>query len=120
MKHAFIKALAFTAVALAGSTTLAGAQETYPTKPIHFIATEVVGSATDIQARIIAKGMAPLLGQPIEIENIFGEPGLLKAIKSAPDGYTLVYGGAGTLALLPTSRKCPSTRCGTSPPSDVL
>ena len=105
MKHAFIKALAFTAVALAGSTTLAGAQETYPTKPIHFIATEVVGSATDIQARIIAKGMASLLGQPIEIENIFSEPGLLKAIKSAPDGYTLVYGGAGTLALLPHIKK---------------
>ena len=105
MKHAFMKALAFTAAALVGSTTLAGAQETYPTKPIHFIATEVVGSATDIQARIIAKGMAPLLGQPIEIENIFGELGLLKAIKSAPDGYTLVYGGAGTLALLPHIKK---------------
>src|SRR5215467_2145046 len=105
MKHAFIKALAFAAVGLAGATTTAGAQETYPTRPIHFIATEVVGSATDIQARIIAKGMAPLLGQPIEIENIFGEPGLQKAIKSAPDGYTLVYGGAGTLAILPHIKK---------------
>jgi tripartite-type tricarboxylate transporter receptor subunit TctC len=105
MKHAFIKALAFAAAAIAGSTTMVGAQETYPTKPIRFIATEVVGSATDIQARIIAKGMAPLLGQPIEIENIFGEPGLQKAIKSAPDGYTLVYGGAGTLALLPHIKK---------------
>ena len=105
MKHAFIKALAFTAAALAGSITLAGAQEIYPTRPIHFIATEVVGSATDIQARIIAKGMTPLLGQPIEIENIFGEPGLQRAIKSAPDGYTVVYGGAGTLALLPHIKK---------------
>jgi tripartite-type tricarboxylate transporter receptor subunit TctC len=105
MKHAFIKALAFTAAAIAGSTTIVGAQETYPTKPIRFIATEVVGSATDIQARIIAKGMAPLLGQPIEIENIFGEPGLEKAIKAAPDGYTVVYGGAGTLALLPHIKK---------------
>jgi len=104
MKHAFIKALSF-AAALAGSTNMAGAQETYPAKPIRFIATEVVGSATDIQARIIAKGMAPLLGQPIEIENIFGEPGLQKAIKAAPDGYTLVYGGAGTLALLPHIKK---------------
>jgi tripartite-type tricarboxylate transporter receptor subunit TctC len=104
MKHAFIKALAFAAAALAGSATVVSAQD-YPTKPIRFIATEVVGSATDIQARIIAKGMAPLLGQPIEIENIFGEPGLQKAIKAAPDGYTLVYGGAGTLALLPHIKK---------------
>jgi tripartite-type tricarboxylate transporter receptor subunit TctC len=105
MKHAFITTLAFAAVGLAGVTTTAGAQDTYPTRPIHFIATEVVGSATDIQARIIAKGMAPLLGQAIEIENIFGEPGLEKAIKAAPDGYTVVYGGAGTLALLPHIKK---------------
>src|SRR5215470_9648281 len=105
MRHAFIRTLTVMASVLAGSTAMVGAQENYPTKPIQFIATEVVGSATDIQARIIANGMAPLLGQPIEIENIFGEPGLQKAIKSPPDGYTVVYGGAGTLALLPHIKK---------------
>jgi tripartite-type tricarboxylate transporter receptor subunit TctC len=104
MKLTLIKFLTVAIAALAGSTTMAVAQD-YPTKPIHFIATEVVGSATDIQARIIARGMAPLLGQPIEIENIFGEPGLEKAIKAVPDGYTVVYGGAGTLALLPHIKK---------------
>src|SRR5258707_8545768 len=90
---------------VAAPATLSRVKQHSGTKPIHFIATEVVGSATDIQARIIAKGMAPLLGQPIEIENIFGEPGLQKAIKSAPDGYTVVYGGARTLALLPHIKK---------------
>lgn len=104
MKSTLINALTVAIAALAGSAIAARAQD-YPTRPIHFIATEVVGSATDIQARIIAKGMAPLLGQPIEIENIFGEPGLQKAIKAAPDGYTIVYGGAGTLALLPHIKK---------------
>jgi tripartite-type tricarboxylate transporter receptor subunit TctC len=104
MKVAFVAALAGAVALLAGRATTAGAQE-YPSRPINFIATEVVGSATDIQARIIAKGMAPLLGQPIGIENIFGEPGLAKAIKAAPDGYTIVYGGAGTLALLPHIKK---------------
>jgi tripartite-type tricarboxylate transporter receptor subunit TctC len=103
MKPAFVATLAAVAL-LAGPATMAGAQE-YPSRPINFIATEVVGSATDIQARIIAKGMAPLLGQPIGIENIFGEPGLAKAIKAAPDGYTIVYGGTGTLALLPHIKK---------------
>src|SRR6266404_1981073 len=105
MRHLSIKATALAFAAVAATATLASAQQDYPTKPIRFIATEVVGSATDIQARIIAKGMAPLLGQPIEIENIFGEPGLQKAIKSAPDGYTVVYGGAGTLAILPHIKK---------------
>ena len=97
MKPTPITALAI--AALAATATLAAAQG-YPTKPITFIATEVVGSATDIQARIIAKGMARDLGQPIEIENIFGDAGVLKGIKAPPDGYTIVYGGAGTLALL--------------------
>jgi tripartite-type tricarboxylate transporter receptor subunit TctC len=100
MKAAFVAALGAAVALVASPATTGGAQE-YPSRPINFIATEVVGSATDIQARIIAKGMAPLLGQPIEIENIFGEPGLQKAIKAAPDGYTIVYGGSGTLALLP-------------------
>jgi tripartite-type tricarboxylate transporter receptor subunit TctC len=104
MTPAFIKELALATAALAVSATLAGAQN-YPAKPINFIATEVVGSATDIQARIIAKGMAASLGQPIEIENIFGDKGVEKGIKSAPDGYTIVYGGAGTLALLPHIKK---------------
>jgi tripartite-type tricarboxylate transporter receptor subunit TctC len=102
MKLSFVAAL--TAVAALVTGAAAGAQE-YPARPITFIATEVVGSATDIQARIIARGMAPLLGQPIDIENIFGEPGLEKAIRAAPDGYTLVYGGTGTLALLPHIKK---------------
>jgi len=105
MRRLSTKATALAFAALAATATLARAQQDYPTKPIHFIATEVVGSATDIQARIIAKGMAPLLGQPIEIENIFGEPGLQKAIRSTPDGYTVVYGGAGTLAILPHIKK---------------
>jgi tripartite-type tricarboxylate transporter receptor subunit TctC len=102
MKPAFMAAVAVAAALLAGPA--AGAQE-YPARPITFIATEVAGSATDIQARIIAGGMAPLLGQPVGIENIFGEAGIEKAIKASPDGYTLVYGGTSTLALLPHVKK---------------
>ena len=69
MGYAFVKSAAVVA-ALAATVAMAGAQS-YPTKPIHFIATEVPGSATDIQARIIAKGMAEGLGQPIEIEPLW-------------------------------------------------
>src|SRR5260221_801492 len=63
MSCAFVKSAAVVA-ALAANVAMAGAQS-YPTKPIHFIATEVPGSATDIQARIIAKGRAVDHGQPI-------------------------------------------------------
>jgi tripartite-type tricarboxylate transporter receptor subunit TctC len=110
-KHAFMRTVAvaaFAATAIAVSTiaaTTSALAQSYPTKPIKFIATEVPGSATDIQARIIARGMSGELGQPIEIENLFGEAGLKKGIASAPDGYTIVYGGSGTLALLPHIQK---------------
>jgi tripartite-type tricarboxylate transporter receptor subunit TctC len=107
MEPSFVAALAVVVALFAGQSVQEARAEAqaYPTRPITFIATEVAGSATDIQARIIARGMAALLGQPIEIENIFGEPGLEKAIRAAPDGYTLVYGGTGTLALLPHIKK---------------
>ena len=38
-------------------------------------------------------------------ENIFLEAGVEKGIKSAPDGYTLIYGSSGNLALLPHVKK---------------
>jgi tripartite-type tricarboxylate transporter receptor subunit TctC len=107
MKPSFVAALAVVVALFAGQSVQEARAEAqaYPARPITFIATEVAGSATDIQVRIIAGGMAALLGQPIEVENIFGEPGLEKAIRAAPDGYTLVYGGTGTLALLPHIKK---------------
>jgi tripartite-type tricarboxylate transporter receptor subunit TctC len=102
MRHAFITALAVCALAASGSMAVA---QTYPAKPIRLIAPEVVGSATDLLARIIAPSLSEQLGQPVEIENLFGEAGIVKGIKSAPDGYTLIYGSSGTLALLPHIRK---------------
>jgi tripartite-type tricarboxylate transporter receptor subunit TctC len=102
MRYAFFAALAAATLATAGSPVLA---QTYPAKPIRLIAPEVRGSSTDVVARIIAPGLSQQLGQPVEVENLFGEAGIVKAIKSPPDGYTLVYGSSGTLALLPHIKK---------------
>src|SRR5712691_4554682 len=98
-------ALAVAATLLAGSMSLAAAQESYPSKPIRLIAPEVPGSATDILARIIAAKLTDALGQPVTVSNNFGEAGLIEGIKALPDGTTLVYGSAGTLALLPHIKK---------------
>jgi len=102
MKPAIVAAVMFAAVCAYGE---AAAAPDWPARPLTFIATEVPGSATDIQARIIADGMAPVIGQPIVIANIFGDAGIEAAIAAAPDGYTMVYGGTGTLALLPHVKK---------------
>ena len=81
------------------------AQESYPNKPITMITPEVVGSAADVLSRVIARLLADAYGQPVTIENIYLEAGVEKAIKSPPDGYTLMYGSSGNMALLPHVKK---------------
>jgi tripartite-type tricarboxylate transporter receptor subunit TctC len=104
MRHSRLAAIAIAAFALAGSTLAAGAQS-YPSKPITVIVPEVVGSAADLMGRIIGQRIGQALGQPVTFENLFLEAGVEKGIKSAPDGYTLVYGSSGNLALLPHVKK---------------
>src|SRR6516225_5062933 len=93
------------AVTLAQFALPAVAQENYPTKPIKVIVPEVVGSAADLMSRIIGKQISEALGQPVTYENLFLEAGVEKGIKSAPDGYTLIYGSSGNVALLPHVKK---------------
>ena len=103
MKHSLTTALLL-ATALVASTLTASAQ-TYPTKPLTVIVPEVPGSAADLMGRIIGQALAKDFGQSVNFENLFLEAGIEKGIKSAPDGYTLVYGSSGNLALLPHVQK---------------
>jgi len=93
------------ALALAQFGLKAVAQENYPTKPIRIIVPEVVGSAADILSRIIGQRIGEELNQPVIFENLFLEAGVGKGIKANPDGYTLIYGSSGNLALLPHVKK---------------
>jgi tripartite-type tricarboxylate transporter receptor subunit TctC len=105
MKHPFMTAVTVAAAALVGSGLTAGAQQSYPSKPIQVIVPEVVGSAADLMSRIIGQRLGEALSQPVTFENLFLEAGVEKGIKSAPDGYTLIYGSSGNLALLPHVKK---------------
>src|SRR6266481_4935933 len=100
-----LAAAAVAAVTLAQFGLPAVAQENYPTKPIRIIVPEVVGSAADLLSRIIGQRIGEALGQPVTFENVFLEAGVEKGIKAAPDGYTLIYGSSGNLALLPHVKK---------------
>ncbi len=105
MRHPFKTAMTVAAAALLGSTLAAPAQESYPSKPIRLIVPEVVGSAADLMGRIIGQRIGEAFGQPVTFENLFLEAGVEKGIKAAPDGYTLIYGSSGNLALLPHVKK---------------
>jgi tripartite-type tricarboxylate transporter receptor subunit TctC len=105
MRHPFLAAVAAAAATLMSSALVAPAQENYPNKAITIIVPEVVGSAADLMSRIIGKQISEALGQPVTYENLFLEAGVEKGIKSPPDGYTLIYGSSGNVALLPHVKK---------------
>jgi tripartite-type tricarboxylate transporter receptor subunit TctC len=72
--------------------TATRAQEPFPSQPVKVIVGFPPGSATDVAARAVCNGMAPLLGQPCIVENKAGAASNIaaRAVATSPaDGYTL-------------------------------
>ena len=81
------------AAALLGSGSASA--QTYPSRPITMIVPFAAGGPTDRIGRIVAEGMRASLGQPIVIEDVTGASGTIgvgRAVRAAPDGYTLSMG----------------------------
>jgi tripartite-type tricarboxylate transporter receptor subunit TctC len=100
----FTHKLLYAIAALLLATSLAQAQD-YPNRTITLVVPYAAGGGNDAMARIVADHMSKTLGQQIVIENRGGAGGTTatRAVaKAAPDGYTLVIGGTGTLAVNPT------------------
>src|SRR5579872_7250381 len=96
--------LALVSVALAGSGDAARAQS-YPNRTLTLIIPFPPGGSTSLVGRVIADRMSQLLGQSIIVDNRGGAGGTVgaKAVaKSEPDGYTLMVGYTGTLAIAPS------------------
>lgn len=69
----------------------------YPDRPVRLIVPYAAGGGTDTAARMIARKLAPLLGQPVVIENKPGaatQIGTSYVVGAAPDGYSLLMGTA--------------------------
>jgi len=99
--------LAAGAAALPAVSRMALAQ-TYPTRQILLIAPWPAGGAVDALCRNLAPSLSDRLGQPVVVENRPGAGsviGTAAGAKAAPDGYTLVMGGSGSLAIGPTLYK---------------
>lgn len=80
----------------------AGAQGTYPSRPITIVVGFSAGGTTDIITRLISDELRKGLGQPIVIENRPGAGGNIGAelvARAKPDGHTLLMGSVGPLAI---------------------
>jgi tripartite-type tricarboxylate transporter receptor subunit TctC len=98
-------ALAF--VMLFAASAIAAA-ETYPARRISVIVPFGAGSGTDSVARIVTQRLSELLKTTIVVENRPGASGAIGAVaaaRSAPDGYTLFFGGTSTHAANPSLLK---------------
>ena len=88
------------AATLLGGTALA--QGTYPSRPIKFVVPFPPGGNLDFVARNLQPKMQEMLGQPVLIDNKGGNAGMIGleyASKQPGDGYTIVLGNTGTIAI---------------------
>jgi len=93
-------------LALIASTALTaeGLAQQYPTKPIRMVVPFSPGGGVDLIGRTIAQKMQEAWGQAVIIDNRGGAGGNIgtdMVAKSPPDGYTLLMGYVGNLAINP-------------------
>jgi len=82
--------------------------QAYPEKLIRMVVPFTAGGPVDLMARLVGQYLATRFGQPVVIDNRPGAGGTLasKAVAAAePDGYTLLFGSAGSLAISPSLYK---------------
>jgi len=78
--------------------------QTYPAKPVRLVVPFPPAGGNDVFARIVAQKLSEAWKQQVLVENRPGAGGAVGtefAAKSAPDGYTLLLGHTGTLAINP-------------------
>jgi tripartite-type tricarboxylate transporter receptor subunit TctC len=73
--------------------------ENFPSHPITIVVPFSAGGPSDAMARILAERMKMTLGEAVLIENVTGAGGSIgvgRAVRAAPDGYTVSFGHLGT------------------------
>ncbi|MSP81233.1 MAG: tripartite tricarboxylate transporter substrate binding protein [Rhodospirillales bacterium] len=96
------------ALALMGSLVPAVAFAAYPDRPIKLVVALAAGGPADTAARVFAPPLQEALGQSVFIENRTGASSVIgteAVVRSAPDGYTLLFGSSSSFAVNPAVMK---------------
>jgi tripartite-type tricarboxylate transporter receptor subunit TctC len=122
-----IAPLIATLLITAANTVLAQTQS-YPTKPVRFVAGFAPGGGVDVSARILSQKMSEMFGQTWIVDNRGGAGGTIGTdivAKAAADGYTLLFCGIWSHGIAPSLYKklnydhykdfAPVTMIGTTP-----
>ena len=110
MKTTHSRAVVFLAASIALGAAGPACAQAYPAKPVRAIIGGLPGTAPDVIARLIAPSMSESMGQPLILDNRGGGAGLLGAqitAAAAPDGYTVLIVGGGSLVIVPFLTKTP-------------
>ena len=102
----FIRALVTAGLVQCGAALAAGgaSAQPYPHKLVKLVVPFTAGGPVDVMARLIGQQLSIALGQPVVIDNRPGAGGTLAAKSVAvadPDGYTLLFGSAGSQVISP-------------------
>jgi tripartite-type tricarboxylate transporter receptor subunit TctC len=93
--------------AVLSAALMPGAQplaQEYPSRPVRMLVPFAPGGASDTVGRIIQPAMADLLKQQVVVDNrggAAGNIGVEHAVKASPDGYNVLLGNIGTMAINP-------------------
>lgn len=97
--------LAALSVILLATPTVAGESTNYPNRPIRMLVPFAPGGASDSVGRIMQPALSQALKQQIVIDNRTGAAGNIAVeivARATPDGYTLLLGNIGTMAINPS------------------
>lgn len=110
--NAWMSGMRLRATLLAGIVLVLGIEgalaQSYPVKPVRIIVTVAPGGGNDFLARLAGQKLSERLGQQFIVDNRPGGGGTIATAavaKAAPDGYTLLLGFVGPLAMTPHVEK---------------
>lgn len=95
----------FSALLLGLMVSVVHAQPAYPNKPIRIIITVAPGGGSDITTRTVGQKLIEAWGQQVIVDNRPGGNGIIGmeiAAHANPDGYTLLLGTIGPVAVNPS------------------